>query len=289
MSLGPFVIPSTVGTRQRVTDARQLALPPVHLWRTLMKNNITVDSLIAHKLERKHIVLVPGPQHPAVKADERLLHVSDNYVFIQNQDSTELTWPNVNVIFPNATHYAIRCWVVSEHYTLDEPSLSIELDRIVAINGSPYLLEYPSQHNTHLTEICARLQSSHARVQFNVMWRGEASCAAELLHIAKTVVPYNCIGIRFEEPSAASSASDMLWLSDATGAPPIDLISDIAKRTITVEAGQFTITPASCFHASVDAYHKTACDTSGLPGGVLVAGNTFRISVDVLRRILVQV
>jgi hypothetical protein len=255
------------------------------MWRTPTSNSISLVST-AFDLGSKNIVLIPGPQMPHAVADERLLHVSGSTVLLQRAEGSGVTLPGVTIAAPNATQYTIRCWVVAEHFSDITPGMCIELDRIVSRDNGPYMITDLRAHNSILEDICRRLFCTTAGIQFHVMWRGEGHTAWELWDIAQHHVVHNCIGIRFETPGARSSASDRMWISGAVGAPCIDLLGDIAQKTVYFVDGDAVVLPVARSFRWIVEFNRHATDGTALQRGVTKLGNgAFRLSISTLTQL----
>jgi hypothetical protein len=284
MSLGQFVMPPS--STAISSNTRQLNVPPAHLWQTQSDNTVLLNpNLGAYDLSTKHIVLVPGPQFPTTAAGEALLHVMGDTVLLQRANASRVTTPHVTVLNPNSVHYIIRCWVVAEHCTDDGPCISVELDRIVSRDGVPYAIQSATTHNAILVEVCNRLQCETPSVKFNVMWRGDSRCVRELWDMAQNVIPFNCIGIRFETPSAVSSASDHIWIAGAVGAPTLDLLDGMAKRHVLFADADFIVTRAASIYPRIVALHESALGSSEPSPAVMLGSGAFRVPAAVLRHV----
>jgi hypothetical protein len=202
------------------------------LWCTPWTNAVELASASTLCFATSFAALIPGVQHGKSEADERILHIRNSEVFTQQATTGRITRPHINVHAPDDRHIAIRCWVVNEPATNTSTGLVLLLDRILQINGHPFILTDLTAHHIQLQEIMARLWTPDNLLQFNTVCRCMATKADELWTLAITQIPHTVAGIRFEACGAPSSASDRVWLKADATAPPVQYLTDVANGAI---------------------------------------------------------
>jgi len=294
MSLGTFTMPNTGTLVPAETAPRKLHLIEKSKWQTPFHHRLTFNSSAMKNLHTLNISLIPGPDALEPLPAENVLHVHGSVAYLQHADG--ITWPkHINIDHPNETHYAIRCTVVSEKVTDTAPILVMILDRILQIDGRPYLLMDHMQHASYLRELCGRIRIQQEGIHTNVAWRGFSSVTAELWRMACETTPHTCTGIRFEIPGAPSSATDTVWFARDTACLPLALVDDLANQRATFDptTNEFHVHPACQTFAMLDKLaattrlERTECATAvGSQFGVVAATAplAFHATIDAMKQ-----